>query len=293
MRIVNSPLRYPGGKAILSDFIAGILAINGLKDGTYVEPYAGGAGAALNLLFAEHVQRIILNDADPHICAFWNAILRRKGDFLRRLQDTPVSIQEWKHQRDIYRQHVQHSRIEVAFASFYLNRCNRSGIMVNGGPIGGFEQAGKWKLDARYNKSELERRIDKIYIYRDRIEVHNMDAIEFLTKVVGNRDHRKDMFIYLDPPYYVKGNQLYLNHYRHDDHLYLSQFLRKKMNLPWLLTYDNVPEIHKLYEDCHRIPFSLTYSAHRRRAGSELLIHKDTLIVPRKELIEEVGSVLI
>jgi DNA adenine methylase len=285
MPVVNSPLRYPGGKAVLSDFIGDILAINGLKDGTYVEPYAGGAGAALNLLFGEHVQRIILNDADPCICAFWNAVLHRKGDFLRRLQDTPVSIQEWKHQRDIYRQHVRHSRMKVAFASFYLNRCNRSGIMVNGGPIGGFEQAGKWKLDARYNKSELERRIDKIYLYRDRIEVHNMDAIEFLTKVVANCDQSKDMFIYLDPPYYLKGNKLYLNHYRHDDHLHLSRFLRKKVGLPWLLTYDNVPEIHKLYEDCQRIPFNLSYSAHRRRTGSELLIYRGALAIPQNGFI--------
>lgn len=261
MPIANSPLRYPGGKAVLSDFLGDVLAINGLQDGIYVEPYAGGAGAALNLLFAEHVQRIVLNDADPCVFAFWNAILHRKGDFIRRLQETPVTIDEWKRQREIYRQQTRHSRIKVAFASFYLNRCNRSGIIVNGGPIGGLEQTGKWKVDARFNRNELLRRIEKIHLYRDRIDVYNMDAIEFLNNVIGRFDCLDNTLIYLDPPYYVKGSQLYLNHYRHEDHSRLATFLRQQANFRWLLTYDNVPEISKLYQDCQCTPFNLSYSA--------------------------------
>jgi DNA adenine methylase len=284
MPIANSPLRYPGGKAVLSDFLGDVLAINGIQDGTYVEPYAGGAGAALNLLFAEHVQRIVLNDADPCIFAFWNAILHRKGDFIRRLQETPVTIDEWKRQRSIYQEQSRHSRIKVAIASFFLNRCNRSGIIVNGGPIGGLVQSGKWKIDARYNRNELLRRINKIHLYRDRIDVYNMDAIEFLRNVVGRFDRLDNSLIYLDPPYYVKGAQLYLNHYRHEDHFRLATFLRKQGNLRWILTYDNVPEINNLYQGCQCIPFNLSYSAHGRRMGSELLIHQDKLIVPRELL---------
>ncbi len=280
MQIANSPLRYPGGKAVLSDFLADVLAVNGLQDGTYVEPYAGGSGAALNLLFAEHVQRIILNDADPCIFAFWNSILNLKDNFINRIQKTPVTIEEWKRQREIYKNHTNHSQIKVAFATFYLNRCNRSGIIVNGGPVGGFEQTGKWKLDARYNKDELIRRIEKIYLYRDRIDVYNMDAIEFLKHVVCQFAALDNMLVYLDPPYYVKGCQLYLNYYRHEDHAQLSEFIKQQSLFHWIMTYDDAPEINELYKDCSFIPFNLRYSAYRSRTGYELLIHPRDLIVP-------------
>lgn len=282
MRVANSPLRYPGGKAVISNFLADVVIANSLKDGTYVEPYAGGAGAALSLLFAEHVQRIILNDADPCVFAFWNAILNRKDDFIQRIEETPVTIDEWNRQREIYRHHSRHSRIKVAFASFYLNRCNRSGILVDGGPIGGLDQAGKWKLDVRYNKDELIRRIEKIHLYRDRINIHNMDAIEFLENVADLKAKPEDTLVYLDPPYYIKGSRLYLNHYRQEDHARLAAYLLQSISFHWLLTYDNVPEINDLYRNCQRIPFHLPYSIHGRRTGSELLIHRGSLVLPKE-----------
>jgi len=268
MTNASSPLRYPGGKAILSGFLADVIALNGLQDGVYVEPYAGGAGAALNLLFGEHVE-----------C---DAILNRKNDFIKRLCDTPVTIEEWKRQREIYRNHTRHSRIKVAFASFYLNRCNRSGIIVNGGPIGGFAQKGKWKLNARYNKDELIRRIERIHMYRERIRIYNMDALDFLDKVVGKLGNLDNTLVYLDPPYYVKGAQLYLNHCQPEDHALLAEYLKQAANIRWIMTYDNVPQIHELYSDYERIEFKLPYTTSNRRTGSELLIYSNNLIVPRE-----------
>jgi DNA adenine methylase len=278
--LANSPLRYPGGKSVLSEFFGDILIANGIRDGNYVEPYAGGAGAALNLLFAEHVQQIILNDADPCIHAFWNAILTRKNDFIKRLKETSVTIAEWERQRDIYRQHDIYSHSKVALAGFYLNRCNRSGIMVNGGPIGGFSQKGKWELNARFNKEELIRRIDKIHLYRDRITIYNMDAIAFLRDVIGTRKDLENTLIYLDPPYFGKGMQLYLNYYNHEDHIHLARFVKKQRKFRWLMTYDNVPEIRSLYQDCRCIEFNIPYSVQSHKIGSELLIHGRTLSVP-------------
>ena len=280
MPVVHSPLRYPGGKAVLSGFLADVIASNNLQDGVYVEPYAGGAGAALKLLFSEHVQRIILNDADPCISAFWNAVLNRKDDFIQRLKEAPVTLDEWRMQRDIYRNQKQHSRIKVAVASFYINRCNRSGIMANGGPIGGFEQTGKWKLDARFNKDELFRRIEKINLYRDRIEIHNLDALAFLGDVVGQSDDVADTLVYLDPPYYVKGSELYLNHYQPEDHAKVAKFIKGQTGYRWLMTYDNVPEIRKLYADRGTLDFDLRYSAHTSKLGSELLIFSRNLVMP-------------
>jgi len=269
----NSPLRYPGGKAKLSHFLSDIMIKNGIQDGTYIEPYAGGAGAALNLLYAEHVERIILNDVDPCIYAFWEAVLCRKNDFIKRLKEIPISIDEWRRQREIYLNHKRYSKIKVAVATFYLNRCNRSGIIVNGGPVGGYEQAGKWKINARFNKDELIRRIEKVHLYRDRIDFYNLDAIDFLDRLAVCFDTKRKMLIYLDPPYYVKGSSLYLNHYDHDDHVRLASYLQKHHDFHWLLTYDNVPEINALYREYCRFPFDLLYTAHSRKMGSELLIH--------------------
>lgn len=279
MGIVNSPLRYPGGKAVLSSYLGGIIEVNELLDGVYAEPYAGGGGAALNLLFGEYVERIILNDIDPCVYAFWWAILRQTTGFLTRLEETPVSVEEWKKQRDIYRNRSRHSRIKVAFATFYLNRCNRSGIIVNGGPIGGHRQKGKWKLDARYNKAELIRRIEKIAAYRDRISIYNMDAVDFIKSVVLKSEALRETLVYLDPPYYIKGKRLYLNYYQHDDHTQLAKFMKKQKDIKWILSYDNVPEIRKLYSGMNQLPFNLRYSAHTAKVGSELLIYDNTITI--------------
>jgi DNA adenine methylase len=280
MPIVNSPLRYPGGKAVLADFLADVLAVNRLQDGIYVEPYAGGAGAALNLLFGEHVRHIILNDADPCIFAIWHASLNRTQDFIARLQEIPITIDEWKRQREIYQDQSRYSRIRVAVASFYLNRCNRSGIMANGGPIGGFDQKGKWKLDARFNRDELVRRIEKIHLYRDRISVYNMDAIEFLRQVVRKHEDLDRTLVYLDPPYFVKGSELYLNHYQSKDHTTLARFMKRQVSFKWVMTYDNVPEIRDLYAGLDAVDFDLRYSAHTSKMGNELLIHSHDVTMP-------------
>lgn len=290
MPVANSPLRYPGGKSVLADFLASVIDANDLQDGTYVEPYAGGAGAALSLLFGEHVQQVVLNDADPCVYAFWNAILNDRDEFVRRIWDTPISIEEWKRQRDIYRARQCHSQMEIAFAGFYLNRCNRSGIMVNGGPIGGFMQTGEWKLDARYNKVELVRRIEKIHAYRDRIEAHNRDAIDFLKDSVLRRKDCDVMLVYLDPPYFEKGRDLYLNYYGAEDHAELATFIRQQKDFRWLISYDDVPEIRLLYQGYHVVPFRLDYSAYMRRKGREVLIHGSDLVTPREAIPGEVTA---
>jgi len=280
MPVFNSPLRYPGGKAVLSDFLADLAAANGLQDGTYVEPYAGGAGAALNLLFGEYVHRVMLNDIDPCIFAFWNAILRHKKAFVDLIRSTPVTMQEWKRQREIYRHQTRYSRIKVAFAGFFLNRCNRSGIIVNGGPIGGCNQDGKWKLDVRYNKDELIRRIEKISLYKDRISIFNMDAIDFLRQIVRKNKSIEGTLVYLDPPYYFRGSQLYINHYQPEDHAGLARFITRENSFKWVLSYNNVPQIRELYRDREQIEFNLDYTAHTRKIGTELLIFSKNIFLP-------------
>jgi DNA adenine methylase len=266
-----SPLRYPGGKQILARVLAHVIRLNGREGGVYVEPYAGGAGAALSLLFGEHVKRIVINDADSRIYAFWDAVLHKTERFLRLLRDTPLTVDEWKSQRLIYQSSGRHSSLRVGFATFYLNRCNRSGIIGNGGLIGGLKQTGKWKIDARFNRQDLSRRVERIAHYRERIGLHNADAETFLKSQLRNPSWVDRAFVYLDPPYYAKGSQLYLNYYTEEDHARFAAHL-DGARFNWIMSYDNVRPIRDLYSSYRLVEFNLGYSARRWRIGRELLI---------------------
>lgn len=280
MEIIHSPLRYPGGKAKLRDFLATVIVMNNLQDGIYVEPYAGGAGAALALLLSEQVERILLNDIDRRIFAVWHSILFNSTRFLKKLTNTPITIDEWHKQKEIYDHSKRHSELTVGFATFFLNRCNRSGILMNAGPIGGHKQSGKWKINARFNKEELILRIKKIGLYKERIEIYNLDAMEFLHTIIEPSKNVKKTLVYLDPPYFTKGSSLYVNYYKPDDHKILADYVRRRHDYKWLLTYDNVPEIRLFYKNMAQIPFSLNYSAQIKKSGSELLIHNRKLTIP-------------
>lgn len=275
-----SPFRYPGGKQILARVLGHLIKLNGREGGIHVEPYAGGAGAALSLLFGEHVGHLMLNDADPSVHAFWSSILTRTKSFLKLLRDTPLSVAEWERQRQIYLQPSRHSRLRLGFATFYLNRCNRSGIIGNAGLIGGRNQTGRWKLDARFNRTELARRIERIAMYRDRIQLHNLDAIQFLRQHVSTSELLRRAFVYLDPPYYLKGSQLYLNHYKPADHERLAAYLMHNAKFTWVLSYDNVPEIRRLYAGLRQVQFRLGYSAREWRVGKEIMISKHEVAFP-------------
>ncbi len=274
----KAPLRYPGGKRTLYKIVSAILRENALLDGHYVEPYAGGAGLAIELLLREQVQHIYLNDADPHIFAFWYSLLDRTDDFVQLISSATMSVDEWRRQRAVYLQVDLHSTLDVGFSTFFLNRCNRSGIL-GGRPVGGLDQSGPWKIDARFHKKNLIHRIETIALYRDRIHIFGLDAEAFL-KCQEIRDLPPEKtLIYLDPPYYVMGRELYLNNYRHADHLSLS-YLIKLLAHKWLLSYDSVPEIRAMYQDRRTSGVSLYYRANARKMCEELMVFSDDLKLP-------------
>src|SRR5438309_1499300 len=106
-----SPLRYPGGKAVLANVLGRVIALNNMQDCIYAEPYAGGAGAALALLFGEHVSKVLINDADPCVYAFWHAVLNQPTKFIDLVEETPVTMNVWKAQREVYRNHSRYSQL--------------------------------------------------------------------------------------------------------------------------------------------------------------------------------------
>jgi DNA adenine methylase len=268
-----SPLRYPGGKAKLANFLIKVLQSNGLREPHYVEPYAGGAGAALRLLFEEYVEAITINDADRRVRCFWTAVTTQNDAFLGMLDDVEVSVDEWRRQRAVYDNQDVEDELELGFATFFLNRTTRSGIIHNGGPIGGFDQAGNYKIDARFNRPQLARRIQRVGIYADRIDVSGEDGLLLLQTLNQDVVGARNTLVYLDPPYYAKGAELYLNRFTHIQHRQLAEYLSTPKAFPWVMTYDNVPQIRELYAAFPQLCFNLSYSAYERRAGKELLVH--------------------
>lgn len=272
----SSPLRYPGGKANLSEFLRGIIAHNNIENGVYFELYAGGAGAALELLFSEAVDRIVLNDADYHIYAFWHSILKETDAFIALMNGTNIDMDVWYYQREVYGNPDAHTILEVGFSTFFLNRTNRSGILPKAGPIGGFNQEGNYKINARFNKSDLIKRIRKINTFRDEIEIHNEDTLTFIAQNL-DRFAEENSFIYLDPPYYNKGKSLYLNYYTHDDHKELRDLLEQIRHLNWIVSYDDVAQIRELYNDFRTSQIDLNYSLQNKRRTTEFCICSDNI----------------
>jgi DNA adenine methylase len=283
MRTIT-PLRYPGGKACLAPAIASLLEANGLVRPVMAEPYAGGAGASLELLLGEYVESIFINDLDYRIFSLWWALLNHNERFATRIDSVPLTISEWKRQRHIYKNPRKYKRFEVGFSTFYLNRTNRSGILVNGGPIGGLNQSGKWGLDARFTRSTLINRVVRIGAYRERIFLSNLDALVFIKRLRSNITS-KDVFLYLDPPYYEKGADLYISSYNHEDHIAVSRAIKSQRVPYWAVTYDDVREIRDVYAGCRLMPFRLRYTAHSSRLGKELLITSKRLVMPKRELL--------
>ena len=272
----SSPLRYPGGKSAMTDLLGHIRTLNGLGDYTIGEPYAGGAGAALSLLFGEYTKHIFINDADDSIYNFWWSLINQSKRFLDLLNNTEVSIEEWHTQRSRYRNRKRISKVKSGFATFFLNRCNRSGIIVNGGPIGGINQEGKWKIDARFNKEDLAYRCKRIADYKDRISVSCDDGIEFIDKMRSERT-----LFFIDPPYFGKGATLYLDHLDEDYHQSLARKLRSMSDEAWLLTYDDCAAVRAMYSGWAQIrPYSLRYTAYERRTGREILVTPKWLTLP-------------
>lgn len=280
-----SPLRYPGGKKKLAKFITDAIIENDIQGGTYIEPFAGGASVALHLLFTERVQNIIINDADRSIFAFWYSTLFETESLCRMIIDTPVNIEEWNRQKDIQKNKNDTGLLELGFSTFFLNRTNRSGI-IRGGVIGGKAQAGEWKMDVRYNKEDLVKRIEKVALYGGRIEVFNEDAINFINSIQSGLDEHT--LVYFDPPYYGKGAALYANFYNPEDHKILSNFIQN-LNCKWMLTYDYVPDIISMYRNVEKRLLTLSYTAAQKTKGSEMIAFCKGFIIPQGDY----GSITI
>lgn len=266
-----SPLRYPGGKNCIFDFVSNLFHKNSMLGISYAEPYAGGAGLALRLLLKGYVEHIYINDFDRAIYAFWETVVKSPNELCKWIEEVNVSIDSWFYYREIYRNSSTNEILELAKATFFLNRTNISGV-IKGGVIGGFQQSGKYKINARFNKADLIARIQNISNFKQCITVSNLDGIDFIKKLENKNE---DIFIYLDPPYYKKGAELYMNYFSKTDHMNLSEHVHR-LKKKWMVSYDNHDFILKLYENKSRLTYKLAQNT-SNRIGDEVLIFPDSM----------------
>lgn len=271
-----SPLRYPGGKSKFYPFVRGILQMNGLLNSTYIEPFAGGAGLALRLLFSGDVRKIVINDLDPHIYAFWHSVLEQNEALCDLVAKTPVTMEQWAIQKNIYNCNDKNNFLKLGFATFFLNRTNVSGVLT-AGVIGGKKQAGKYKIDARYNKEQLIQKIKKIVTYKENILLFNDDCIDLFSR--SEIRSLKRIFINFDPPYVAKGSQLYKNSFCKKDHEILADMILRCPR-KWIVTYDANPLIEKIYSTCRIGFWDVTYATSLKRNIQEYIIFKNGLKIP-------------
>ncbi len=275
-RGLATPLRYPGGKGRFTPFVKQVMDTNFLTGGHYAEPFAGGAGVALELLYQDYATHIHINDLDLAIYSFWKSAVENTDELCRKIYDVPVTIENWHVQKSILSDPDNHSLLDLALATFFLNRCNRSGIL-NAGVIGGLKQSGKWRLDERFNKKDLINRLETVGGYRDRIHVYNKDAVDFIGDVVPNFPEKSLM--YLDPPYYVKGSGLYRNFYNHEDHVRIAATL-KGVITPWIVSYDDTSQIRDIYAEYRKDFYSLSYTAQQKKTGAEVMVYGPGVSIP-------------
>ncbi len=264
-----SPLRYPGGKSKIYDKVKHLVETNSLGDRTYVEPFAGGFGIGIGLLCDNVVQSVVLNDFDSHIYHFWHSVLYSTDDLLRKITDTPITIDEREKQKAVYKDSAADA-LSDGFATLFLNRVNFSGI-IKGGSIGGLMQKGEYKLDCRFNKEEIKRKITDIALLEDRISLYNYDASDL---IINQLDFPNDTaFLNIDPPYVVKGSRLYTNYFKESDHRNLEQVITEHLrDIPWIITYDDCDLIRDIYKQYMVTGYDIQHNARVSVKGKELVI---------------------
>lgn len=281
MPITYTPMRFPGGKSKIYPLVDEIISENGLEDCVYSEAFCGGAGLAVKLLIKGRVSKIVLNDADPAIYSIWDSILNHSEELCDFVNSVKLTIDEWKRQRSIYT-NAKDPSLDLGKAALFLNRTNRSG-MLEGGVIGGQSQAGKYKIDARFNRKNLVQKIEAISALASKIELHNLDVSDFLVQVAN--DFPNQSLLYLDPPYVAKGPGLYKSSFDSSKHKRLAQEVKEYQG-NWLLTYDDDSLIRDLY--CPNSAWDISvgniavgYSAATsRRRANEFLALSPALVMP-------------
>lgn len=279
----QSPLRYPGAKTGLADAIGQLVTAAQQsrqirKVDLFVEPFAGGASTSLRLLGSGVVDRVLLADADPLVAAFWQVAASQTEDLIDRMYDEHakylskggvVALSRWDYWRSWVPSgslSIHDSRFSAAMKCLFLNRTTFSGILHGrAGPIGGRAQTSPYGIACRFNVEALAERLRYVGHLYDTQRIVDVwckdwattlaDVPEWYAPLVPNR-----VLAYLDPPYLNKSSMLYqrsfdgsggyaagptrdLNWSDKLVHHRMSEYLRRKMQFRWILSYDSQAEL--------------------------------------------------
>lgn len=267
-----SPLRYPGGKYKIYSYIESLVTNNNCS--TYIEPFAGGSAIALSLLINGTVNKIIINDYDRSIYALWYSIKYLTNHLINLIQNTEITMDEWYRQKNIQNNKHDVTLLELGFSTLFLNRTNRSGI-IKAGVIGGKNQDGNYRMDCRFPKEKIINKIRLISEHGKRIDIYNMDAEEFIHRVI--KSTRKS-FTFFDPPYFTKGPSLYTNFYTENDHFNLANTIKTTLkNRKWIVSYDYNDKIKSFYSNLDFIEYHLQYTVQNKTNGIEYMFFSNNL----------------
>ena len=251
---IVSPLRYPGAKRRHAGYIKEALRLNALRPGLFVEPFAGGASVALQLVKDEAVKCMGLIERDPLVAAFWKTVFFDADWLVRQVKTTPVTVEQWCALKTGRHKTAR----ERAFACLYLNRTSFSGIIAQGaGPLGGYKQASVHKIDCRFTRQTLIRRIRQAEALREKVAfVWNLtwaDGLARIRMMQARGSLPCDVFYYVDPPFFEKAKRLYTYYFTDTDHRRLRDVLLT-MQEPWILSYDSAERVRELYGDVRHGP---------------------------------------
>lgn len=239
-----SSLRYPGSKRRLVGYIREALQANELKPSLYVEPFVGGASVALQLMQDGLVSKVILVDRDPWIASFWHTVFFDTDWLVQQVETMEVTLEKWQQ----FKQSTPTTIRDQALTGFYLNRTSFSGILeAKAGPLGGKSQKSDYKIDCRFPRETLVRRIEQAAAHREK--VHAVWNCSWEAGVAKIRDAQQagnlptqDVFFYFDPPFFEKAEDLYRFYFVEDDHKALRDFLLR-LEDKWILSYDSADQV--------------------------------------------------
>ena len=293
-----SPLRYPGGKRKLAPFVADLITRVGLEVELLVEPFAGGAAVAISLLESGHVRSIALADADPLIAGFWKTVFSRSAHQLANMVcDTQVSLAEWRRQKAL----CPRSNLASAFKCLFLNRTSFSGaLMSRTGPIGGIAQDGTYKIDCRFNREKIAKRILQLNKLAPQVRfVRNESYRKTIADIARTRlasEAPERILWYLDPPFFAKADRLYRFSFTGAQHQTFSHDIHS-LTGHWLLSYDDHEEARRLYR-AHRgfARINLHYNARidttERLVASEVIVSDLIANLRRRRKLQDWGIIV-
>jgi len=274
-----SPLRYPGSKKRLVLYLCEIIKYNKLNPDVLIEPFAGGGNIALHFLLNQIVNKAIIADKDKLIYSFWNVLFSNPDYLIDFIKKVKVNLNNFYRYKEMARNFENYEEEKLAEACIYLNRTSFSGIMTDiVGPLGGKNQQSQYKIDCRFNKKTLIEKMKYISSLSRNVIVLSFDwkdTIKYAQDWVRNKKRLDRLFFYFDPPFFNKANDLYRCYFNKEEHKQLYEEIIC-LNYDWVLSYDNAPEIRRLYSNdkyitMHmEVPYSI--NSHAKRIEKELII---------------------